>query len=120
MLLQAVTGAHLEALKYFSIGSLDLSITFWMSNGHIADLDAKILVVSLECTAGELGTIVNDPKPADDGLDELDYGLLVDLDHRGCFWPIGELVDGDVQIPKSFDGPGVRTQDVHPPLGKRP
>jgi hypothetical protein len=86
MLLQAVIGARLEAFKDFSIGSFDFPITLWMSNGHIADLDAKILVVSLKCTAGELGPIigddsVRDPKPTDDGLDELDYGLL----HRGCF-----------------------------------
>jgi hypothetical protein len=45
-----------------------------MSNGHIADFDAKILAE----------------------LDELGYGLLVDLDHKVCFWPPGELVDGDV------------------------
>jgi hypothetical protein len=36
------------------------------------------------------------PKPTNDGLWKLDYGLLVDLDHMGCFRPLGELVDGDV------------------------
>jgi hypothetical protein len=104
MLPQADIGARVEAYEDFSIGSLDLSITLWMSNGHIADFDAKILTVSLECTAGELGPIVSndpirDPKPVDNRLDELDCGLLVDLDHRGCFRPPGELVDGNVQIP---------------------
>jgi hypothetical protein len=104
MLPQADIGARVEAYEDFSIGSLDLSITLWMSNGHIADFDAKILTVSLECTAGELGPIVGndpirDPKPVDNRLDELDCGLLVDLDHRGCFRPPGELVDGNVQIP---------------------
>jgi hypothetical protein len=86
-------------------------------------LDAKILTVSLECTAGELGPIVGDdpvkdPKPTDDGLDELDCELFVDLDHRDSFQPLGELVDGDIQIPESSDGPGERTQDVQPPYGK--
>jgi hypothetical protein len=52
------------------------------------------------------------PKPIDDGLDELDYGLLVDLDHRGRFWPHGELVDGNVEIPVPCDGPGKRSHDV--------
>jgi hypothetical protein len=71
-----------------------------MSNGHIADFDAKILTVSLERTTGELGPFVGadpvwDPKPADVGLDEHDCGLLIDLDHWGCFWPPGELVNGD-------------------------
>jgi hypothetical protein len=125
MLLQAVIGACLETLEDFSIGSLDLSITLWVSNGCIANLDAKILTVSLERVVGELGPIVGDdpvwdPKPTDDGLDELDCGLLVDLDHRGCFQSLGELVDGDVQIPKSSNGPREQTQDVQPPYGKQP
>jgi hypothetical protein len=98
MLLQVVIGARLEARKDFSIGSLDLSITLWMSNRHIADLNTKILAVTLKRTTGELGPIVGDdpvrgPKPADDGLD---CRFLVDLEHRGCFWPLGELVDSDV------------------------
>jgi hypothetical protein len=58
MLLHAVIGACLEALEDFNVGSLDLSITLWMSNGHIVDLDAMILTVSLECAASELGHIV--------------------------------------------------------------
>jgi hypothetical protein len=125
MLLQVVIGVCLEALEDFSIGSLELSITLWMSNRCIADMDAKILVVSLECAAGELGPIISDdpardPKPTDDGLDKLDCRLLVDLDHRGCFWPLGELIDGDIQIPESSNGHGERTQDVQPPHGKQP
>jgi hypothetical protein len=69
-----------------------------MSNEHIAEFDAKILTVSLECTVGELRPIVGDDpiqdlKLADDGLDELDCGLLVDLDHSQ---PPSELIDGDV------------------------
>jgi hypothetical protein len=77
MLLQAVIRACLEALEDFSIGSLNLSITLWMSNRYIVDLDAKILTVSLEHAVGELGPVVRDdpvrdPKPVDDGLDELD------------------------------------------------
>jgi hypothetical protein len=52
-----------------------------VSNGCIADFYAKIFIVPLECVAGELGPVVSDdpvwdPKPADDGLDKLDYGLL--------------------------------------------
>jgi hypothetical protein len=108
MLLQVVIGAHLAALKDFSIGSLDISITLWMSNRHIADLNAKILKVTLKCAAGELGPIVSDdpvwgPKHADDGLD---CRFLVDLEHRGCFQPLCELVDGDVHISKSSNGSG--------------
>jgi hypothetical protein len=122
MLLQVVIGVCPEALEDFSIGSLDLSITLWMSNRRIAYLDAMILTVSLKCAAGELGPVVSDdpiqdPEPTDDGLYKLYYGLLVDLDHRGCFRPLGELVNGDVQIPESSDGPRERTQDIQPPYG---
>jgi hypothetical protein len=123
MLLQAVIGAHLEAFENFSIGSLNLSLTLWMSNGRIAYLVAKILAVSLERTAGELGPVVGDdpvqdPKPTDDGLDELDCRLLVDLDHRGYFWALGELIDGDVQILESSYGLEEQTHDVQPPYNK--
>jgi hypothetical protein len=123
MLLQAVIGVCPEAPEDFIISSFDLSITLWMSYGHIADLDAKILTVSLEHATGELGPVVGDhpvrdPKPADDGLDELDRGLLVDLDHNDCFRPVGELVDDDIQIPDPSDGPMERAQDVQPPYDK--
>jgi hypothetical protein len=111
MPLHAVIGACLETLEDFSIGSLDLSITLWMSNGCITDLDAKMLTISLKHIADELGPVVGDdhvqdPEPTDGGLDKLDCGLLIDPDHRGCFRPLGELVDGDVQILESSDGPG--------------
>jgi hypothetical protein len=74
----------------------------------------------LECAAGELGLVVCDdlvwdPKPTDDRLDELDCILLVDLDHMGCFRPLGEFVDGDIEIPVPSDGPGKLPQDIQPP-----
>jgi hypothetical protein len=120
MLLQAIISASLETLKDFCIGSLHLSIALWVSNGSIANFYAKILTVPLKCAAGELGLVVSydhiqDPKPADDGLDKLDYRLLVDLDHRGRFWPLGEFIDGDIEIPVPSDGLGEWSQDVQPP-----
>jgi hypothetical protein len=101
MLLQAIIGAHLETLEDFSIGSFNQPVALRMCNRGIADLNAKVLTESLKCTAGELGPIVsNDPvwdlEPVDDGLDKLDCELLLDPDHRGCFRPLCELVDGDV------------------------
>jgi hypothetical protein len=100
MPLQAVIGACCETLEDFNIGSLDLFITLWIGNGCLADFDAKILTISLKRVAGELGLVSDDPvrdlEPIDDGLNKLDCRLLVDLDHRGCFHPLGELVDGDI------------------------
>jgi hypothetical protein len=60
MFLHVVIGACFETLEDFSIGSLDLLITLWMSNGCIADLDANILTVSLKRAVGELGPVVGD------------------------------------------------------------
>jgi hypothetical protein len=82
-----------------------------MSNRSISNFYAKIFTILLECTAGELGSVISDdpvqnPKPADDGLDELDCRLLVDLDPRGRFRSLGEFVDDDVEILVPFDGPG--------------
>jgi hypothetical protein len=110
MLFQAIIGASLETLKDLCVGSLHLVIALWVSNGGIIDIYTKIFTVPLECATGELGPIVNDdhvqdPKPADDGLDKLDYRLLIDLDHRGHFRPFGEFVDGDIEILVPFDGP---------------
>jgi hypothetical protein len=116
MLIQAIISASLETLKDLCVGSLHLSIALWVSNGSISTFYAKIFAVPLECAAGELGSVVSDdpvrdPKPADDGL-ELDCRLLVDLDQRGRFWPLGKFVDGDIEIPVPSDGLGECPQDV--------
>jgi hypothetical protein len=86
MLLQAIIGASLNAVEYFYIGTLHLSITFWMSNRCIANLDVKIFAVPLKGTASKLELIVGDdpvwdPKSVYDGLDEFHCELLVDFDH---------------------------------------
>jgi hypothetical protein len=74
----------------------------------------KVLVVSLEHAAGKLRPVVSDdsiqgPIPTDDGLDKLRRRLLIDFDHMGHFRPLGELVDGYVEIPVHFDGLGKRS-----------
>jgi hypothetical protein len=90
MLLQAIIGVSLKAFEYFHVGTLHLSIAFWMSNRGVANLNAKIFAVPLEGTITKLGPIVGDdsiwdPKSAYDGLDEFHCGLFVDVDHWGCF-----------------------------------
>jgi hypothetical protein len=86
-----------------------LAIALWVSNGGIADFFDKIFTVPLEYAAGELGPIVSDdpiryPKPTNDGLDKVDY-----------FWPFGEFIDGDIEIPVPSDGPEKWPQNVQPP-----
>jgi hypothetical protein len=117
MLLQATVSASLESFKHFCIGSFYLTIALWVSNGRTANLDAKIFTVPMECTAGELGPVVSDdlvydPESTDDRLDELDCRLFVDFDHRGRFRPLGEFVNGNVEIPIPSDGLGKWPQDV--------
>jgi hypothetical protein len=41
MLFQAIIGASLEALKYFSVGSLHMVIALWVSNRGIAYFYAR-------------------------------------------------------------------------------
>jgi hypothetical protein len=111
MLFQAIIGASLETLKDFCVGSLHLAIALWVSNGGTTDFYAKIFTVPLEYAVGELGPVISDDpvwdtKPADDGLNKLDCGLVIDLDHRGRFRPLGEFDDGDTEIPVPSDGPG--------------
>jgi hypothetical protein len=102
-----------------------LSIALWVSNRRIANLDVKIFVVPLKCTAGELGPVVGDdpvrdPEPTDYRLDEFDRKLLVDFDHRGRFRPLGEFVDGEIEILLPSDGPREWPQDIQPPNNEWP
>jgi hypothetical protein len=70
MLLQAAIGACLETLEYFCNGPLELSITLWMCNRCIANMDVEVFAVLLKYPASELGPVVSDdpirdPRPAD-------------------------------------------------------
>jgi hypothetical protein len=96
-----------------------------MSNGRIANLDAKIFTVPLEGTASKLGPIIGDDpvwdlKFAYHGLDEFYCGLLVDFDHWSCFRPLGEFVDGDIEELVPSDGAGKWHYDVDPPYNEGP
>jgi hypothetical protein len=94
-----------------------------MSWRGIANLDDKIFTVPLKGTTSKLGHIVGDdpvwdPESAYDGLDQLHSGLLVDFDHWGCFRPLGELVDGDIEESVPSDGAGKWPHDVQPHTAK--
>jgi hypothetical protein len=60
MHLQAVIDVCLETPEYLCIGPLDLSITPWMCNRCIENLDAKVFAVLLKHSTGELGPVDND------------------------------------------------------------
>ena len=91
-----------------------------MRDRCIADLSAKLFTVCRERTTCELGAIVGDnavrhSKTADQSPQELDCRLSSDLADRLHFWPLRELVDGDVQVLEAPGGPGKRAEDVQPP-----
>jgi hypothetical protein len=125
MLLQAVVGARLESPEDLCICPFHLAVTPGMSHGREAELGANALAILLEDPTCKLGSVVCndtawDPKSIDDGIEEGDSSTLGDVDHRGGLWPLGELVDGDEEVPVPANGPGKWSQDIHPPYAEWP
>jgi hypothetical protein len=125
MILQAVVAACLESPKDLCICPFHLAVTPRMSHGLEAELGVDALAILLEDPTCKLGSVVRndmawDPKSTDDGLEEGDNGTLGDADYRGGLWPLGELVDGDEEVPVPADGPGKWSQDIHPAYGEWP
>jgi hypothetical protein len=116
---------RLESPKNLCICPLHLSVAPRVSHECKAELGANAFAVLLKDLTCKLGPVVCndttwDPKSTDDRLEEGDSSTLGDADHRGGFWPLGELVDGDKEVSVSADGPGKRSQDIHPPYGEWP
>jgi hypothetical protein len=85
-----------------------------MSHRRIAELGANALTILLKKLTCKLGPIVfndmaQDPKSTNNRLEESDSSTLGDVDHRGGLWPLGELVDGDEEVPVPADGSGERS-----------
>ncbi len=103
MFLQDVVRLGLEAFEDFGVGSLDLAIALGVGGRGKAQFDAHVIAIVAEQLTGELGAVVcNDTvehsESGRDAPDELEGGMLVDLDDWISFGPLGELVDGDVQV----------------------
>jgi hypothetical protein len=100
MLLQAVIGACLESPEDLCICPFHLAITPGVSHGREAELGADALAILLEDPTCKLGSIV----------------------HNDTAWgglrPLGELVDGDEEVPVPANGPGKWSQDIHPLYGE--
>ena len=94
-----------------------------MSHRCKAELGAIALAILLEEPTCELGPVVRndtawDPKSTDNRPEESDSSTLGDVDHSGGLWPLGELVDGDEEVPVPANGPEERSQDIHPPYSE--
>ena len=93
-----VEGPRLESPEHLCIRSLRLPVAPRMSHRGEADLGAHPLAVVLERSTGELRAVIGDdavrhPETAHDPPNELARRLRSD----GLrFYPLGELVDGDV------------------------
>jgi hypothetical protein len=125
MLLQAVVGARLESTEDLCICPFHLAVTPGMSHGREAELGANALAILLEDPTCKLSLIVHndmtwDPKSTDDGLEEGECSTLGDVDHRGGLRPLGELVDGNEEVPVPANGPVKWSQDIHPPYDEWP
>jgi hypothetical protein len=90
-----------------------------VGHGCEVELGVDAFIVVLKDPTCKLGPVVCndttwDPESADDRLEKSDSNALGDADHRGGFRPLGELVNGDKEVPVPADSPGKRSQDIHP------
>ena len=74
-----------------------------MGHRSVADLRSKFSIVGFKEVTSKLRAIVGDdavgdPEPAHETLDELDHGSGWDGADGFYLRPLGELVDGDVEV----------------------
>ena len=95
-----------------------------MRHRGIADLRADAGAVGLEEAAGELGAVVSDDVVGDaktkyQSLDELDRGPRRDCADSFHLCPLGEFIDGDVEVAVAPERARERSQNVQPPDRER-
>ena len=96
-------GPGLKASQDFRIGALSLTIAPGVCYRNVANLHSKVSIICLEEIASELRAVigddaVGDPEPAYESLDELDRGAGRDGADGFYLRPLGELVDGDIEV----------------------
>ena len=96
-----------------------------MRHRSVADLRSKVSTVCFEDVTSELRAVVGDdavgyPEAAHETLGEFDRGTSWDGAGGFHFRPLGELVDGDVEVAVAPRRSRERTQDVEPLDRKRP
>jgi hypothetical protein len=80
-----------------------LAVALGVGGRGKAQFDAHVVAVIAKQLTGELGAVVcNDAvghsESRRDAPDELEGRMLVDLDDRVSLGPLGELIDGDIQV----------------------
>ena len=77
ILIESVEDSWLESLEDHAIGSLDLTVSTWMSDQGLVDHDAVSIIEVQELLPGEVSSVVSDDtirntKTVDDVKEELD------------------------------------------------
>ena len=98
-----IEGPGLEAPQDLRVSTLDLTVTPGVGHRSVADLRSKVSTVWFEEVTGELRAIVGDdavgdPETAHEALDELNRRTSWDGADGFHFRPLGELVNGDVEV----------------------
>ena len=109
----------------FRSGALGLAVAARVSHGGVADLRAEVGEVGFEQPAGELRAIVGDDaaghaEAAYQALDELHRGSCRDVPDWLHLRPLGEFVDGDVEVAVAPNRSWERSQNVQPPDREQP
>src|SRR3954469_25736184 len=110
----------LEASQDLRVGSFGLPIASRVCHRSVAYLRPKVSAICFEEITGELRTVVCDdavwhPEPAHDTPDELDRGARGDGTDNLHLCPLGELVNGDVEVAVAPWRPREWAQNIQPP-----
>ena len=113
-------GSGLENPKDLHVCAVGLAVAPGVRHRSVAYLRSKVSTICFEEIAGELRTVVGDdtvrdPKPAHEALDELDCETGWDGADGFHLRPLGELVNGDVEVAVAPRRSREWAQDVQPP-----
>ena len=95
-----------ESIKNHVVRPFDLAVGSRMGNGDIFDGDASVFaevlkMMTSECSSKVGDNAVRETKSVDDIFEELDCLVCSGRNKRLVFDPLGELVNGDVYVPKT-------------------
>ena len=93
-------------IKDHAVRPFDLTVGSRMGNGDIFDGDAMVFAEIPEVMAGKCSSEVCDDavwetKFVDDVFEELDCFLCSSRDERFILDPLGELINGDINVPET-------------------
>ena len=105
VLIESVENAWLKSLEDHVIGTLDLTVSTWVSDRGLVDPDAVSITKVQELLPSEVSPVVGDDavrnaELVDDVEEEFDGLFQVNVGDGLGFYPLGELVDRYEQVSK--------------------